>query len=626
MKNLTIALLFISGITFAQSDTLITETVTYDTLITVQIVKKTAIEKAVKGQRMIESPKEEIIASEVLILKDKNTSRVTQRTASSTSKPKGLGLGVSVVESDKVESTDIIVPQAAKMGDYAFPVIDEASRFAYTITADDLQKHLNVLASDAYEGRETGKPGQQKAARYIANHFQQLGLPDVGENKTYYQKYPLTVEGWEEDGVSIRVNGKNYEYLEDFYSFPSSNKSRAKLESKEVIFLGYGIDDTKYSDYKGADVKGKIVLIYPEEPMKEDGTFYLTGTEQPSEWTTNWRAKLAAARKYGVKTLLIIEPNVRLQTARFAYQLTEPSLMLEANDPAEKFANSCYISTDVARAIVGKRMGKITKARDKIRSTGKPQAPIKLKTKIAIRQKEKREKVISENVLGFIRGSDPEVNDEVIVITAHYDHLGQREEDIFNGADDNGSGTSAVLEIAEAFAKASETGAQPRRSILVMTVSGEEKGLLGSEYYANNPVFPLEKTVANLNVDMIGRVDKNHLNPNYVYVIGADRISTQLDKINKTMNDKYTKMNLDYTFNAKDDPNRFYYRSDHYNFAEKGVPAAFFFSGVHKDYHQTTDTAEKLDYKKMERIARLVFLTAWELAEREARIVSDVKQ
>jgi len=149
-----------------------------------------------------------------------------------------------------------------------------------------------------------------------------------------------------------------------------------------------------------------------------------------------------------------------------------------------------------------------------------------------------------------------------------------------------------------------------------MAVSGEEKGLLGSEYYSDNPVFPLEKTVANLNVDMIGRVDENHLNPNYVYVIGADRISTELDAINKTMNEKYTKIELDYTFNAKDDPNRFYYRSDH----------SFFFSGVHEDYHQTTDTPDKLDYKKMERIARLVFLTAWELAEREKRIVSDVPQ
>ncbi len=644
MKSLTIALLFISGIAFAQSDTLVTQTISYDTLITIQVVKKTTIEKNVNGTRMLDTPKEETVASEVLVFKDKNAARITKKSSQSssvatTARPtqarkkidrsrppmvekskNNMGLGVSVVPSNEVESSEkVITPRASKMGYYAFPVIDEASRFANTITADDLKKHLNVLASDEYEGRETGQPGIQKAAQYIANHFQQLGLPDVGEEKTYFQKYPLSGQGWEKDGINISVDGKAYKYLEDFYSFPSSNKSREKFESNEVIFLGYGIDDPKYSDYKKANVKGKVALIYPDEPFKKDGTSYISGEEYPSEWTTKWQKKIEAARRHGVRTLLIIEPNVRLQTARFAYMLTEPNLMLGDTDPADSFSNSCYISPDIAKAIMGKKFDKVTNARDKIRDTGQPQS-VKLKTNIAIEQKEKQSDIIAENVLGFIQGSDPEVNDELIVITAHYDHLGKRENDIFNGADDNGSGTSAVLEIAEAFATAQKAGEQPRRSILVMTVSGEEKGLLGSEYYANNPVFPLEKTVANLNVDMIGRVDENHLNPNYVYVIGADRISKELDKINKDMNEKYTKMELDYTFNAEDDPNRFYYRSDHYNFAEKGIPAAFFFSGVHEDYHQTTDTAEKLDYKKMERIARLVFLTAWELAEREERI------
>lgn len=638
MKNqVIILLLLISAIAYGQSDTLIMESVTYDTLITVRVVKKTMLEKTVNGRKVTDVTQEETIASEELLFKDKKAPRVNERRIAAIrpdrsrpamveTEPPKSGLGVSVVPSGQVKSSEeVIVPQAPKMGDYYFPVIDEASRFANTITATDLQKHAMILASDEYEGRETGKSGQQKAAEYIADHFKTLGLPDLGEEKTYYQTYPLKGEAWEADGIKIKVNGKEYKYLEDFYAFPSSNRSRSKLESKEVIFLGYGIDDPKYSDYQGQNVNGKIVLVYPGEPYDAEGKSYISGTQQPSEWTTGWKSKLRAAREYGVKTLLIIEPNVRINAAQFAYQLTEPNLVLGGRNSARRYANSCYISTDIARAIMGKKVDKVTKARDKIRDTGKPQA-VKLKTKIVIRQKKNREDVLAENVLGFIRGSDPELSNEVIAITAHYDHLGRRENEIFNGADDNGSGTSAVLEIAEAFAKASETGAQPRRSILVMAVSGEEKGLLGSEYYANNPVFPLKETVANLNVDMIGRVDENHLNPNYVYVIGADRISTELDAINKAMNDKYTKIELDYTFNEKDDPNRFYYRSDHYNFAEKGIPSAFFFSGVHEDYHQTTDTPDKLDYKKMERIARLVFLTAWELAEREKRIVSDVPQ
>ncbi len=638
MKNqFIILLLLISSFAYGQSDTIVMESVTYDTLITVKVVKKITLEKTVDGRKVTDVVQEETIASEELLFKDKKPPRVNERRINARrpdrtrppmvkTKPSKSGLGVSVVPSGQVKSSEkVIVPEAPKMGDYYFPVIDEASRFANTITAADLQNHAMVLASDEYEGRETGKRGQQKAAEYIANHFKALGLPDLGEEKTYFQTYTLKGETWEVDGVKIKVNGTEYKYLEDFYAFPSSNRSRSKLDAKEVIFLGYGIDDPKYSDYKGQNVNGKIVLVYPGEPQDAAGNFHISGTEAASEWTTNWQAKLEAARKNGVKTLLIIEPNVRTKALQLAYQLTEVNLVLGSNNPARKYANNCYISTDIARAIMGKKLDKVTKARDKIRDTGKPQA-VKLKTKIVIRQKKIQEDILAENVLGFIRGSDPELSDEVIVITAHYDHLGRRENEIFNGADDNGSGTSAVLEIAEAFAKASETGAQPRRSILVMTVSGEEKGLLGSEYYADAPVFPLEKTVANLNVDMIGRVDENHLNPNYVYVIGADRISTELDAINKAMNDKYTKIELDYTFNAKDDPNRFYYRSDHYNFAEKGIPSAFFFSGVHEDYHQTTDTPDKLDYKKMERIARLVFLTAWELAEREKRIVSDVPQ
>jgi len=638
MKNqVIILLLLISTIAYGQSDTLVMESVTYDTLITVRVVKKTMVEKTVNGRKVTDVVQEETIASEELLFKDKKAPRVNERRIAATrpdrsrppvveNKPPKSGLGVSVVPSGQVKSSEeVIVPTAPKMGDYYFPVIDEASRFANTITATDLQKHAMILASDEYEGRETGKSGQQKAAEYIANHFKTLGLPDLGEENTYYQTYPLKGEAWAAEGIKIKVNGTEYKYLEDFYAFPSSNRSRSKLESKEVIFLGYGIDDSKYSDYKGQNVSGKIVLVYPGEPQDAAGNFHISGTATPTEWTTNWQAKLEAARQHGVKTLLIIEPNVRINAAQFAYQLTEPNLVLGNQNSARRYANNCYISTDIARAIMGKKVDKVTKARDKIRDTGKPQA-VKLKTKIVIRQKKNKEDILAENVLGFIRGSEPELSNEVVVITAHYDHLGRRENDIFNGADDNGSGTSAVLEIAEAFAKASETNAQPRRSVLVMAVSGEEKGLLGSEYYADNPVFPLKETVANLNVDMIGRVDENHLNPNYVYVIGADRISTELNTINKAMNDKYTKIELDYTFNEKDDPNRFYYRSDHYNFAEKGIPSAFFFSGVHEDYHQTTDTPDKLDYKKMERIARLVFLTAWELAEREKRIVSDVPQ
>ena len=229
--------------------------------------------------------------------------------------------------------------------------------------------------------------------------------------------------------------------------------------------------------------------------------------------------------------------------------------------------------------------------------------------------------VRGENVLGYIEGTD--LKNELIIITAHYDHLGKHDSLIFNGADDDASGTAGALEIAEAFMLAKKDGNGPRRSILVMPVSGEEKGLLGSKYYTDNPVYPLKKTIANLNIDMIGRIGDFHTHPNYVYLIGSDMLSTELHNISEEVNKKHTKLELDYTFNKEDDPNRYYYRSDHYNFAKNNIPVIFYFNGIHEDYHKPTDTIEKLDFEKIRKISKLIFLTAWELANRTERIKLD---
>ena len=231
----------------------------------------------------------------------------------------------------------------------------------------------------------------------------------------------------------------------------------------------------------------------------------------------------------------------------------------------------------------------------------------------------KKNKIIrGENVLGYIKGTD--LKDELIILTAHYDHLGKHDTLLFNGADDDGSGTVAIMEIAEAFMLAKRDGKGPRRSILIMPVSGEEKGLLGSKYYTDNPVFPLRKTIANLNIDMIGRIDNMHIDGNYVYLIGSDMLSKELHNISEKINKKHIGLELDYTYNTEDDPHRYYYRSDHYNFAKNNIPVIFYFNGVHEDYHKTTDTIEKIDFNKIEKITRFVFLTAWELANREERI------
>ena len=228
----------------------------------------------------------------------------------------------------------------------------------------------------------------------------------------------------------------------------------------------------------------------------------------------------------------------------------------------------------------------------------------------------------SENVLAFIKGT--EKPEEIIVISAHLDHVGVENGEIYNGADDDGSGTVAVLEIAEAFKMAADAGKGPKRSILFLHVTGEEKGLLGSKYYTENPIFPLANTVCNLNIDMIGRIDKFHKeDPNYVYLIGSDKLSTELHTLSENINSKYMNIALDYKYNDENDPNRFYYRSDHYNFAKHNIPIIFYFNGTHADYHQPTDTPDKINYELLENRARLVFHTAWEVANKDTRIIAD---
>ncbi len=499
-----------------------------------------------------------------------------------------------------------------------------APPYAATITAADMQSYLEVLASDEFEGRETGTEGQRKAADFIAEHFQKLGLPAIGDDNSYLQNIAFTSESWDNGQINLSINGKKFRHLIDFYSMPSTNTSLPSLKTDEVVFLGYGIDDPKYSDYKGKNVEGKTILIYADEPAKKNGKSHLTGTQELSSWSTDWLKKLEVAHQHGVAMVLIIDPDIKRNVSKYRSTLLSSEMKMGAGGMAEnRYANNMFISSTLAKFIVGDRMTEFVKKRDAIRKKGKAKS-LALPSEIDIVQVKKMKQLLGSNVLGFVEGSDPDLKDEVVVVTAHYDHLGMRGKSIYHGADDNGTGTSAVMDLAQAFVEAKKKGDGPRRSVLFMLVSGEEKGLLGSEYYAEHPVFPIANTVANVNIDMIGRIDKKHDDANYIYVIGSNRLSTDLHDINEAANSAYTNIDLDYTYNAKNDPNRFYYRSDHYNFAKKGIPAIFFFSGVHADYHRTTDTVDKILFDKMENITKLVFYTTWELANRDERIVVNV--
>jgi Zn-dependent M28 family amino/carboxypeptidase len=234
------------------------------------------------------------------------------------------------------------------------------------------------------------------------------------------------------------------------------------------------------------------------------------------------------------------------------------------------------------------------------------------------------------DVLGYMPGTD--LKDEVLVFSAHYDHIGlntdpNAKDKVNNGADDDGSGTTGVLEIARAFAKAKKEGHGPRRSVLFLANVGEEKGLLGSEYYTDHPVFPLANTITDLNIDMIGRVGEEYKgkadSANYVYVIGSEMLSKELKQISENANNTYTKIAMDYKYDDPNDPNRFYYRSDHYNFAKHGVPIIFYFNGVHEDYHQPGDEVSKINFPLLAKRAQLVFYTGWDLANRDKKPVVD---
>lgn len=492
-------------------------------------------------------------------------------------------------------------------------------QYAHTIKSEELHGLLKVIASKEFEGRETGKPGQKKAAEYISHFFQTEGLQTFN-SEGYFQKFPAVIQN--PYNVNFKVNGKKFELFKDFYFFPEFNDTILKLDS--ILFLGYGINDSLYSDYNNyGHLKNKVAVILSGEPIDKKGKSKLTKTEYMSQWTYNWKQKLTVAKAMGVKALFIADEEFNVKKDMVQY-ITKSKMILDVEDHNDIDLPVFYISPHLANELIKHSKQKIHKLKKKISFTTKP-ISFACKTNVDIDVNIRGEKVQTENVIGFIEGSD--LKNQILVISAHYDHLGKKDSTIYYGADDDGSGTAALMELAQAFSLAKKQGHGPRRSILFIAFAGEEKGLLGSKYYTRFPLFPLDSTVANLNIDMIGRIDSVHYgNPDYVYVIGSDKLSTELHQINENKNKTYTQLQLDYKYNDPYDPNRFYYRSDHYNFAKNNIPVIFYFNGVHEDYHKPTDTIDKINFNKIEKISRLVFYTSWELANREERIKVDVNK
>lgn len=481
--------------------------------------------------------------------------------------------------------------------------------YANTITAEELKEKLYVYASDEFEGRETGTPGQKKAVEYLKNHYVNLGVPSPLGGDDYFQEVPLQKQ--KAPTMSMTINGQELKPIESYVSVYGGDDSQ--FEVSEVINLSYGIDDEAYSNYNDVDVNGKVVLIRSGEPKNEDGTYTITGTNEVSKWSNmrqQFASKRDAAKKHGAKVVLFYYPEIY---DRFAPRLGGSTGRLSIKGESNKMS-FLMVNENVVKAIYN----------DENASMETAEIAVSMAAPMSFSYKNESDELLSENVISYIKGSTKP--NEYIVISAHLDHEGVKDGEIYNGADDDGSGSVAILEIAEAFKAATEKGHGPERSIVFLHVTAEEKGLLGSRYYTDmDPIFPLENTVANLNIDMIGRTNpkRESENRNYIYLIGSDKLSTDLHNLSEEVNAKYTNIELDYTYNDDNDPNRFYYRSDHYNFAKNNIPVIFYFNGTHADYHRPSDTVEKIEYDLLENRTRLVFYTAWELANRPNRIMVD---
>lgn len=479
--------------------------------------------------------------------------------------------------------------------------------FAESITESELKEHLYTYASDEFEGRETGEPGQKMAIAYLKAEYEKLKIPAAKADGNYYQEVPLEISKLPIGKLSLK--GKDYSIGEHVLTFSAANTS-----ASEIAYVGYGIEDSSYSNYNEIDVEGKIVLLKSGEPKNSDGTYKISGTSETSIWSNmseSLTKRIQIAVDKGATGILYYDTdNFNRFKRRFESMKTNDNGRMELVDNSATEFYSLFIDQVLAK--------------DLLSSIETDEVSKIITENLELSFESSNDKITSENVAAFIKGT--EKPDEYLVISSHLDHIGiSADGEINNGADDDGSGTVALLEIAEAFKLAADAGYGPKRSVIFLHVTGEEKGLLGSQYYTDiDPIVPLANTVANLNIDMIGRIDPNREGDrNYIYLIGSDKLSTELHNLSEEVNNNFANIELDYTYNDENDPNRFYYRSDHYNFAKNNIPIIFYFNGTHDDYHRPSDTPDKINYDLLQNRARLIFYTAWEIANRDQKITVD---
>lgn len=514
----------------------------------------------------------------------------------------------------------------------------DAMKAAENITAKQMSDYLYFIASDEMEGRDTPSRGLDTTAKFIGMNLSRWGFKPAGDNGTYYQKIALRRDAVDAAATSVDINGQKYGYGEDLLRLSGSSTGAM---SGAVVYAGNGwlVKSKNLNPYQSIDVKGKYIAVYSEGavsqrnlvPMPEGVTQAdLTGTRG-----TDWADPVTYARANGAAGIIVLptkfwQDNWAGVSQAFGRSRTyvEKFAQPAAGAPSAAPALTVFVaSPKLAGALftgeAGNPLSGATNSFDL-------NASKKLNINLVI----KPETIMTQNVVAIWEGSDPTLKTEMVAVGAHYDHVGNTPQGgcrpvngdgLCNGADDDGSGTTGVLAMAEALAKSPK---RPKRSILFVWHCGEEKGLWGSQYFTNYPTVDLKNVIAQLNIDMIGRSkkaddtepkDKDLSGENAIYVIGSQMMSSQLGKTVADINNSYLKLNYDLRYDDPKDPNRFFFRSDHFNYAQKGIPITFWFDGVHVDYHQPSDSPDKIDYEKMQKVARTIFLTMWELSDTKDR-------
>ncbi len=522
--------------------------------------------------------------------------------------------------------------QSATLAQTATKPNSPARKAAEKITAEQLKDYLYYVASDEMEGRDTPSRGLDLTAKFIALNLKQWGFKPAGDDGTFFQKFALNIRTTDSAKTQLEIGGRNLRYGKDFFTNPVP----ATITDSPLVFAGNGwlLKSKNLDALKDTDVKGKTVVIYSKD-------FYPEGVTQADLFSgklgkafVDWIEPLSYAREKGAAGVIIIatqadeenwqnERRQREHGGMSVEKFTQISISKNRNIPTIVISRDAAENLFQGESIAFSEINRLSEA-------NLPLPTVALGKTASYTVQSKIDKASTQNVAAVWEGNDPVLKNEMVAIGAHYDHVGTNpnakgEDKIWNGADDDGSGTVAVLSIAEALAKSPK---RPKRSVLFVWHAGEEKGLWGSEYFNRFPTVDIKSVVAQLNIDMIGRSRKagdtnpknaNLTNETEVYVIGSEMMSSELGAVTKSINDSFLNLTYNYKYDDPKDPNRFFFRSDHFNYAVNGIPIVFWFDGVHEDYHQPGDEPQKIDYAKMERISRTIFLTLWELADLKER-------